>query len=146
MRRMHRRRGGAAVEFGVTLPFILFIFQAGLEYGWLYTQQAWVVNAVRDVARFTITLDPSDEDVEDVAETRTRTLLQDGFGFDCTNDTQQCQIQAEYVPAGYDDRYDVLVLSAAPEYRSFGGLVPVPDRLPAEMTMLMITVTEDDDD
>jgi len=140
LRSRHRwRRGAAAVEFGLTLPFIMFIFIAALEYGWLYTQMMWLNNVVRDVARYSMNLNQSEVDVPTTAQDRIRMLLEGNFNYNCA---AQCTINAQLMPGGYAGTYDVLQLEAEVQYQSFANLVPVPAQLHAEMTVLMMEVVD----
>ena len=137
MMRRSSRRGGAAVEFALTLPVLLFIFLAAIEYGWLFTQQNWINNSVRDTTRYVATLDPAVTDVESEAEVRLEQLLEGGFGYNCAT---QCEIEAKYQARGYDSEYDVIRLETDVVYNELGGLVPVPSHLHSDMTMIMVNV------
>ena len=46
-----RQGGGAAVEFALVLPILLTLLFGILEYGWYFTQQIVLINAVQQGAR-----------------------------------------------------------------------------------------------
>ncbi len=46
------RRGSQAVEFALTLPVLVTMLLALVDYGWFFLRQAMVVNTVRESMRF----------------------------------------------------------------------------------------------
>ena len=67
------RRGGAAVEFAITLPLLTFLLLMTFEYAWFYSQRGFVLNAVHDAARYTILQESSQ--MKAVGEERLQFIL-----------------------------------------------------------------------
>lgn len=125
------RRGGSAIEFALTLPVLFVMFGAVIEYGWFFFHQQAVLNAVRDGTRFGVTI-AQDDSSDYEAEERAKTVLE-GFNLDCSDSTD-CQVTGTFVT----DEYDYLRLDIAYAYDPImGGLLPTPDFVKANFTMVL---------
>lgn len=138
-----RRRGASAIEFALTLPLLAFFLMAVIEYGWYFWQLIAMTNAVRDALRVAVVFpvdgtssDPYFEPVTE-AETRVAELLTN-FGIDpATGGSTDCKIEAVPNSAGGAGTWTI-TLRACLEYESLTlELVPVPETITAEMTMLL---------
>ena len=123
------RRGGSAVEFGMTLPVLQIVLVAGLEYGWYYTQLAWLQHAARDAVRYAVTLDPEEYDVSAQATTRAEEQL-DAYGLPCAGCVDASTYQA--------DGFDALTVAVETDYTALVNMVPVPEKLRSEATMMLM--------
>ena len=120
------------MEFALTLPVLLTLFSAIMEYGWLFWQQQAVLASVRDGVRVGVSTSQAD-DPETTAEARAETALE-GFGLDC-EDEADCQTTGTLYEV---DDYDYLDLELRYAYTPLtGGLLPVPDFITASMVMCM---------
>ncbi len=137
------RRGASAIEFALTLPLLAFFLMAVIEYGWYFWQLIAMTNAVRDALRVAVIFpvdgtatDPYADPVSE-AETRVQTLLA-SFGIDpATSGSAECKIEAVPNDSGGAGTW-TLTLRACLEYEPLTlNLVPVPDTIAAEMTMLL---------
>lgn len=126
------RSGASAIEFALTLPVILLIFSAIVEFGWVFFQMSAALGAVRDGVRLGVTYAVED-DPETVAEARARTVLT-GYGLDCS-DTLSCEVDASIVDDGIN--YATLTLTISRPYEPMLDLVPSPDTIRAQMTMVL---------
>ena len=50
-KKMFKEEGGAIVEFGLILPIFLLLIFAVIEYGWFFTHEIVLTNAVNEGAR-----------------------------------------------------------------------------------------------
>jgi hypothetical protein len=123
------RRGGAAVEFAITLPLLTFLLLMTFEYAWYYSQRGFVLTSVRDAARYSILQDKSQMDK--VAENRLRFILK-GYGIDC--DKRKCDIDPTYSDSK-SQPVKTFRLWVSIEYNAMSGFVPVPDTLWGDITM-----------
>lgn len=125
------RRGASAIEFALTLPVVVTLFAAIMEYGWFFFQQQAILNGARDGVRFGVTVaqvDGPTTEAEDRAE-----MVIEGFGLDCS-DPVDCQILGSIVV----DDYDFLRLDMAYAYDPLmSGLLPTPDFVRANFTMAL---------
>lgn len=126
------RRGSAAIEFALTLPVLITLMLAVLEYGWVFFQQSSVVNAVRDGTRVAVQA-PDYSCVEEVANAQTRAVLA-RFGLDCDS-IPDCDIITDLNP--YDDTADTLTVKVSIPYEPLTGLIPVPNHIAAEVSMMV---------
>ena len=88
MRSPGRKRcdhGAAAVEFALVLPVLLMIFFAIIDYGWYFTQQIVLLNAVQQGARASAGIQRQEgEDVSAYVariEQRAQDTVSDLYGF-----------------------------------------------------------------
>jgi len=124
-----RRRGGAAVEFAITLPLLTFLLLMTFEYAWYYSQRGFVLTSVRDAARYAILQDS--KQMSDVAESRLMFILK-GYGIDCA--TRKCDIEATYSDSKTQP-VKTFRLWVSIEYAAMSGFVPVPETLWGDITM-----------
>lgn len=130
-RLLRRRRGAAAIEFALCLPWICYILFGILEYGWVFFQHANVIAAVRSGVRYAAT-QPASSTVEADAETLVRDTLT-GLGFNPSN------VSTALITATRNGSYptETITVRAEVPYSPIAGLVPTPDEINYEMTMLM---------
>jgi Flp pilus assembly protein TadG len=131
------RRGSSAIEFALTLPILLVILAGILEYGWYLFQMTNVIHALRDGARIGVTVPLSDSTGPEArAATHARDVL-NGLGVPCS-ESGGCAVLATITPAG---DVEVMVLTIEVDYEPMIGLLPHPDQLRGNFTMLMQTQT-----
>lgn len=61
-RRTALSRGSYAVEFAFTLPILCVLAFGAIDYGWYFNTQAFIVNVLREAARYGSLQSPSDAD------------------------------------------------------------------------------------
>ncbi|MCB9758330.1 MAG: pilus assembly protein [Alphaproteobacteria bacterium] len=132
-RRRFNRRGASAIEFGLTLPVLLIICSAVIEYGMVFFQQSALIGAARDGTRYGATVD-TDDDPEGEAEDRAREVLT-GYGLDCSN-ALTCDVTAELDFDGTNNFW-FLRVSIERVYEPVLDLLPTPNYVRAEMVMLI---------
>jgi len=125
------RRGASAVEFALTLPFVIALVAITVEWGWVLSQQAWVHAAARDACRFTVELDPRNTDINAQAALSAQEWLTT-YDFNCGGG--DCSIATETKRVG---GREALTVAVVVEYRPIFGLIPVPERLRGESTHLL---------
>ena len=123
------RRGSAAIEFAITLPFLLAIASVVIDYGWYLTQSVNVLHATREGLRIGAAT-PWAEGPDTTAEVQAEATLV-GYGVPCGEDLP-CEIRAALVEV---DGYDAINLTVVVPFVAFFGLVPTPDTMRAELTM-----------
>lgn len=130
-----RRRGSAVTEFAITVPLIVVLLFATVEYGNYFTELAVVTNAARDGARF-----GSNQETGVRARTRgaaaTRILLGD-VGYPCDLG-DPCEVHSSIVQRGGVNMIKVTVslpynqvTHALPRFGVTGGGMGIPDKLVA---------------
>ena len=131
------RRGASAVEFALTLPVILVIASAVIDYGWYLHQATSVVHAVREGARFgsTVALDDG-PDVEAVNQT---TTVLNTLGVPCSSGAG-CEVAAILGTTG---TLTSMTVTAEIEYLAPFGLVPTPEVLRGQLTMAVEDQSEE---
>ena len=125
------RRGNAAVEFAMTLPLLLLIVSAILDYGWYLSQAANVMHSVREGARYGATLaqdDSPDSGAVDQTEAALRAL-----GIDCGG-LATCSVNASI---GFTGGLNSLEVQAEIAYVPLMGIVPTPSVVQGSMTMAL---------
>jgi Flp pilus assembly protein TadG len=124
-----RRRGGAAIEFALILPVLLVLIFGVVEYAWLFFEQTNLVSAVREGARYGVTLDQTGSpSPTSGAQSRTSTVLTGTYNMSGATITAT---QSGASPS------EVLNVTASFPYTPLIGLVPTPSTLNASMTMLL---------
>lgn len=84
MTRSTRRRGANAIEFALTMPFLILLIGAVLDYGWFFTQRSAVHQAVLTGVRQASMAAPGD--AVEVAEAEIRAgLSAQGIDSDSAN-------------------------------------------------------------
>jgi len=129
MRRV--RRGNAAVEFALTLPLLLAIVSAILDYGWYLTQSGNVMQAVREGARLGATIDQEDGPDSEAIDHATASLR--ALGVPCDTATA-CNVEATILTVG---GLDAITVTAEISYEPLMGIVPTPALLQGSMTMAL---------
>lgn len=76
-----RRRGAASVEFALTLPILISLGLGTVEFGWYFTQHAWIHHVARDAAR--VAVNSSQGAVQARAQAYAQELLVNEYGVDC---------------------------------------------------------------
>ena len=130
MRRRHRQRGAAAVEFALVLPLFAALLFGVIEYGWIFYQRFNIAAAVRDGLRQGVTVSQSvTPDPRSVAISQTQAdLTAAGIS------TGSITVNAQYSGAAPTK---VMTVSAVMPYHSLIGFVPVPQNLRYSMTMML---------
>lgn len=129
------RRGAAAVEFALTLPVVIVVASAVLDYSWFLNRSADVLTAVREGTRHGATIEQDDDPAAE-AMTRTQTALTD-YGFTCSG---SCSVNATV--GDLDGMATVQVVASVP-YEPIMGLVPTPENMGATLVMALEDQTED---
>jgi|JI10StandDraft_1071094.scaffolds.fasta_scaffold360308_1 hypothetical protein len=129
------RRGAGAVEFALTLPFLMFLTMGIIELSMLMHRNYIVSRAARDAARIASGVmegaNPNGNLIEAAAEEQAGFVLQ-AAGIDC--DDLDCEIIAEWIEL--DDWMMVQVTVGVP-YTPFTELFPlVPEMTARSFTML----------
>ena len=132
MRRRSARRGASAIEFALTLPLVLAVVSAVLDYGWYLTQAANVLAAVREGARYGVTVD-QDDGPETAAVNQTEAALA-ALGVQCGGAAGDCTVDAS---VGQTGTLDSLTVSVEVGYIPLMGLVPTPEHLRGALTMAL---------
>ncbi len=125
------RRGASATEFALTLPVLMLITSAIVDYGWYLGQSTNVMNAAREGLRVGVQV-PFDGGPDAEAEQWAETLLQ-GYGIGC-GATVTCTITGTVTTV---ESYDALMLSVAVPFSPLVGMVPIPETLHVELTMAL---------
>lgn len=126
---MTARRGTAAVEFALTVPVLLILALGLVEWGWVFTREVAVIQAVRDGAVagscVRLTLDP-------VAAARSRVFKSlDASGFVSTEAT----VNAVVTPFPWGQ---VITVTVSVPYHKVVNLFPAPSVLEWDATMQMV--------
>jgi Flp pilus assembly protein TadG len=125
------RRGGAAVEFAITLPVLTFLLLMTFEYAWYYSQRGFVLNSVRDATRYAILQDVSQ--MKTVADARLKYILK-GYSIDCAK--RKCAVETVYKKAnGTSIPVNTLRVWISIDYKAMSGFVPVPKTIWGDITM-----------
>ena len=125
-------KGGAAVEFGLILPVFLMLMITGIEYGWYFTHQIVLTNAVNEGARRAVK-ESDDSDAREAA----LEAVKEAFWL---KDLGQSGEIESVINAGISDeepkRMTVTVSSL--KYKQLTGFLPsvmVPDAIGAKAVM-----------
>ena len=134
--RTTRRRGIAAMEFAFWLPVILTLLGGIIDVGWYLSCYQNVVRAARSGARLgSATLEPngtpSGSEIEASAIAQAELVLE-GVGMECTP-TNGCNIDAVWDTSS--GRAAIVVTVSYP-FDALVGIVPVPDPIVAQFTMM----------
>lgn len=134
-RRLSRaqRRGASAIEFALCLPVFCALIFGVIEYGWIFFQQANVIAAVREGARYSVTLDKNGTPAPDEAAIdRVKTTLK-GVGYSDSM-VAAATIGAVYTGASPEE---TITVSANVPYQAIIGIIPTPGTIHGEMTMIL---------
>lgn len=123
------RRGAAAVEFALTLPVVIVVATAILDYSWFLNRSADVLTAVREGTRHGTTIEQEDDPVTE-AISHTETAL-GTYGLSCSGG---CDIEAQLNDL---DGITTLTVQTRVPYEPIVGLVPTPENMGATLTMAL---------
>lgn len=129
------RRGAAAVEFALTLPIVLVVATAILDYSWFLNRSADVLTAVREGARHGATIEQDDDPVGEAIARTTASLA--NYGVECGGG---CEVNAELREL---DGLATIYVEARVAYEPMVGLVPTPENMGATLTMALEDQSED---
>ena len=132
LRFLCREKGSATVEFGLLLPVFLILIIAIIEYGWYFTYEIVLTNAVTEGARRAIK-EENDAD----AKTAALEAVKEAFWIrDLEKDGEIESIVEINVPDNEPKR--VIVLIPALVYKQLTGFLPskmVPEVIGAKAVM-----------
>jgi Flp pilus assembly protein TadG len=130
MKTQRERRGAAAIEFAMVLPVLLALLFGIIEYGWIFFQQSNILAAAREGARYGVTFEQAGSPTPtSAAQARVATVL-DSYGISSGTATITAT-QSGSTPS------EVLTVQVVVPYTPLIGLVPTPDNLTGQMTMLL---------
>ena len=136
MRRSARRRGIAAMEFAFWLPVVMTLLGGIVDVGWYLSCYQNIVRAARSGARVgAATLEDNGvvegSQIEAAAISQAELVL-DGVGMECTP-TNGCDIDAVWDTSS---GRAAIVVSVSYPAETLVGIVPVPDPITAQFTMM----------
>lgn len=127
---MRRHRlGSVAVEFALTLPLLLVLLAAVIDYGWYFFVQGAVLNAAKDAVRMGVVAHQS-EPPGPLAELVMNDVLIDA-GLPCDG---VCTVTAAIVTM---EGYRLLEVEVARPFDPIVGLVPTPANNAVAYRMLL---------
>lgn len=136
MRRSHRtaRRGVAAIEFALTLPFMLLILMGIVELSLLQSRMYVISRAARDACRIGSGVlegpDPDGDDIKAAAIAHAQEVLANA-SVDCGGG---CDVSAVWYDEG---GWMMLKVQVGVPYTPYTGLLPmIPNITRGEFTML----------
>lgn len=119
-----RRRGAAHIEFALVAPVLIVVTFAIVEYGWMFYQRAFVLDAARRGCRAGAVVHPLDDFAGEVQDV---TLAQlEAGGVNC--DVLDCNINTR---TDGDSPKEILICGVEVEYRAITGLLPTPANVTA---------------
>lgn len=138
-----RRSGAAALEFSLTLPLLLMLLAAVIDYGDYMNKRVVVARAVMEGARSGAAVfeQPSvalGSSISDRAKARTLDVLQD-LGMECKSSI--CNTQAAFCSTTSNSNgcdtppFQAVIVRVTWNYEPFFGLVPVPDQISESFIM-----------
>ena len=127
-------RGGAAVEFGLLLPLFLLLIFAMIEYGWYFTHEIVLTNAVTEGARRAIK-----EENETDARTAALEAVREAFWLSDLEDDDGIEsvVNVEILDPE-DEPKRVIVSISSLAYKQLTGFMPskmVPNVIGAKSVM-----------
>lgn len=129
-----RKRGGAAaIEFALCFPIFLAIVFAIMEFGWVFFQQANVVAAVREGLRGGVPL-PQEDDC--IAATGATDIVKASLRRSGYSDSQISAATITQACSGSTPE-EALTVTVEMPYTALIGIIPTPDHIHAEMTMIL---------
>ena len=134
-----RRKGGAAIEFGLIFPILIAILGSVVEYGLMFNEYLSVVSATRNGARWGAnwTVDSGDSETEAILRVRESLDL---VSLSCSEAEQtdgNCSVTAvvDTLPV-YG--YNFIEVRTALRYDPiFGGLLPYPEYMTYQSSMVL---------
>lgn len=131
-----RRRGGAAIEFGLWLPVIMSMLAGIVDIGWMMHAHHNVVRAARDGARVGVAVIEGDDvvagtEAKDVAEDHARAIL-DGVRMTCTD--ANCNVAADVIR---EDGVNYLRVTVGYDFEPLVKFLPLETRLQSQFVMML---------
>jgi len=139
-RASHTRRGTSAIEFALTMTFVLIpLIAAVLEWSWYFYQDIRIMRVARDAARAGVSDTIVDGNRADAASDWAQIRLGDEMGFDISGGAVSVTDGAETISVGGSTRPLLRVEISVP-YEHVFGLLPdaaePPDHLQATYEMV----------
>jgi hypothetical protein len=139
-RAFRTRRGTSAIEFALTMTFVLIpLIAAVIEWSWYFYQDIRVMRVARDAARVGVSDTVVDGNRADVASDWAQIRLGDDMGFDISGGAVNVTDGEETISVGGDSRPLLRVELSVP-YEHVIGLLPdgvdPPDHLNATFEMV----------
>ncbi|MBN1905184.1 MAG: pilus assembly protein [Deltaproteobacteria bacterium] len=128
-------RGGAAVEFGLILPIFLLLLIAVIEYGWYFTHEIVLSNAVSEGARRAI----KEEDEADIKKVTYAAVREAFWLHDLEKDGGIENVVNVIIPD--DNPKRVIVTIPVLGYNQLTGFMPskmVPETIGAKAVMTFL--------
>lgn len=132
IKKISNQKGSAAIEFGLILPFFLMLLCGIIEYGWYFTNEIALTNAVTEGARRAIK-----EDDNNRAKEVAFNALIEGFWPRDLADSGEINID-ENIIIHEDEPKRIVVTVPALEYKSLTEFLPaelLPTNLGAKSIM-----------
>lgn len=127
----HRlRRGGAVLEFALSLPVLVTLLTGILDYGWFFHQRTALLDAAKDATRMGVAADRGENPVTST-ETMARLILED-TGIGCSGGDCEVDVVAHTL-----DELHVITTTIRRTFEAPAGLVPAPAALEVSYTMLL---------
>lgn len=121
------RRGVAAIEFGLTLPFLLFVVLGVVELGALmhraHVMSRVALDACRTASSVIEGIEPTGDQIEDAAIVEARFALQ-AAGVDCQG---QCMVTADWHRV--NSKWMMLTVTVDAPYNAVSGYLPMIPRM-----------------
>ena len=131
-KKLYSEGGGAAVEFGLLLPLFLLLLFAIIEYGWYFTHEIVLTNAVTEGARRAIK-----EDNEADARTAALKAVREAFWLHDLEDDGGIESVVNIIIPD-DEPKRIIVTIPTLVYKPLTGFMPskmVPDVIGAKSVM-----------
>jgi len=134
--RENRRRGAAAIEFGLWMPILAILLSGLVDLSWFMSRYHLVQRATMDGVRFGIRK-AAEEDTSDAqgskqvpaAEARALSVLS-GFGLSSPT------VNATLIPNGGGCPFDRLEMDTTVDFQPLIGFIPMPTVITADFAMM----------
>ncbi len=135
-RRESRRRGAAAIEFGLWMPVLAVLLSGLVDLSWFMSRYHLVQRATMDGVRFGVrkaseedTSDPQGSKQVPAAEQRALAVLT-GFGLSSPT------VNATLIPNGAGCPFDRLEMDTTVQFQPLIGFLPMPTTISADFAMM----------
>ncbi|MCB9761242.1 MAG: pilus assembly protein [Alphaproteobacteria bacterium] len=128
LRRRQERRGAIAVEFALTMPLLLVLIAAIIDFGWYFNQQMMLLHSVREGARTGATTSQDGDPLGDAEARVSAALMEAGL------DASAATVTASFSGTAPQE---LITVSATLPFQPIVTLVPLPVSLNGELTMRM---------